>query len=70
VNVISSVKLGILKQSVVIGRFQNLNYDDSGGHGRMTHITMLTHPGNSRKYNDRYFEYCRFSGATAQSDIF
>jgi len=21
-------------------------------------ITMLTHVGNSRKYNDRYFEFC------------
>jgi len=28
---LSSVKLGLPKQSVVIGRFQNLNYDDSGG---------------------------------------
>jgi len=32
----------------------------------MTHITMLTHPGNTRKYpvHNRCFEYCWLSGAT------
>ena len=34
------------------------DFKDKRGRGRMTHITMLTHPGNSRKYNDRYFEFC------------
>ena len=42
VNAVSSVIIGILPQFLT-------DFKDKRGRGRMTHITMLTHPGKFRE---------------------